>query len=1009
MIWIMGIASLSLKICESGEVELAGADGVSASKWETLYEERSQWWSFQTLSNPEVPEIMQKGGAIDGIDPIDRFILEKLEANGLEPASRARRTTLVRRLAFALTGLPPRASLIDDFLANRSPEAWERVVDRMLVSPHFGERWARHWMDVVRYAETYGYEWDIWAKGAWRYRDYLIRAFNQDVPFDQLVREHIAGDLLERPRIDRDLGINESLIGPMFFQMGEKRHDDSLSFNGARQDMVDDQIDAFSKAFQGLTMSCARCHDHKLDPVSQREYYALAGVFMSSRWATNTVDLPERNASEIAELKRIKAELQPLLAERFIREFEGFPDDLVALDAEGQYPQMKRLLEARAKTAPTLEDPLYPWIEIVAALGAGKSVAAAWRDMAKKYAAESRRRRKDNEENLRIVADFRRGIPDGWSVDGVGLRDIVPCGDFTVALTGEKAVESLLPGGLFTNALSPRLNGVVRSPFLRAFEKPKISFEITGGGDASHRTVFDNEFLTEHQNFLERDALGWMWLHTRHTLKDRRINIEIATKTSNPNYPPRDGKCSGCTPERIADPNSWFGLTRVAIHDKDFTPHDSLSRFSGLFESNDPKTLQELARRYDEWFGAALNAWREDRSTEDDVALINWLLAGGLLSNRYADANATDDRIGNLVMQYRKTEERLEIPWTVNGMADHDPGFDCRLDIRGNYNDPGAQVPRGYPRLLAGLQNESKSDGSGRRELAELIANPANPLTARVFVNRVWHWLFGTGIVATPSNFGHLGQLPSHPKLLDYLAQRFMREGWSLKQLIRQIVGTQAWRQDGHTTESALALDPDNRLLSYYPLRRLEAEAIRDSIIATSGRLDPRLYGRSVFPYRETETEANREKRLYRGPLDGDGRRSVYMRISIMEPPPFLAAFNQPDPKISVGRRDVTSTVEQSLALLNGPLAFQQAEQWARRLIEPQEDGDADPIQRLGRMFWEAFSRRPTAAETIRWRQAAEEFAHAHRVPNDDLMTSIEVWTAVAHAIYNTKEFIYVR
>ena len=285
--------------------------------WEIQYKERLGWWSLQPIVEPKVPSVQDTKWSDQ---PIDRFILAKLEDHDLRPAERTTKRTLARRLSFALTGLPPKLNEMQAFIDDEAPRAYETLLDRLFDSPHFGERWARHWMDVVRYTDTYGYEWDMPAKGSWRYRDYLTRAFNSDVPFDQLVREQIAGDLLEEPRINTAERINESLIGPMFYQMGENRHGDSSEFNGIHQEMLDNKIDVFSKAFQAMTIACARCHDHKLDAIEQREYYALAGSFMSSRWVTNTVDLPERNAEVISDLKELKAKLQPLLADLWLED-----------------------------------------------------------------------------------------------------------------------------------------------------------------------------------------------------------------------------------------------------------------------------------------------------------------------------------------------------------------------------------------------------------------------------------------------------------------------------------------------------------------------------------------------------------------------------------------------------------------------------------------------------------------------------------------------------------------
>ena len=996
-------------------------------QWEAVYRERRGWWSFQPLAPVVVPEA---AGHDVSFGPIDRFIQAKLAESGLEPAPEADRTTLVRRLSFALTGLPPSEALLDSALRASGPDWWGRLVDRVLASPHFGERFARHWMDIARFSETYGYEWDLWAKGAWRYRDYLIRAFNLDLPYDDFVREHVAGDLLEEPRLNTDEGINESLVGPMFFQMGEKRHDDTLVFNGIHQDMVDDLIDSFSKAFQGLTLSCARCHDHKLDPLSQREYYALAGIFMSSRWVTNTLDLPERNAVALETLRAIKAELQPLVATSWLSDLERFDEDLLAASertadeeqdetltgSATRAAKLAGLLEDSAKTlsavtpetgkASPLEDPLFVWTQLLARDAAGEPVESVWLELKAAYTEAAARRQAENDASLQIIADFRDGIPPGWSVDGVGLETVVPCGDFVVALDGDGVVESLLEGGLFTHSLSPRLNGAVRTPYLLHYDQPRISFEQVGGEFSAHRTVFDNEFLTEHQQKLHPGSSGWLSLRTHHTLKERRAYIEFATKTSNPNFPPRIGKCRECTPEVVGDPRSWFGLTRVALHDEGFTPQDTLSRFLGLFSGDAPQTLSAAAARYTSWWTSAVTAWRDERATSDDVWLVNWLLARDLLDQKPERGDGTS----RLLARYRDAERRVATPQTVNGMIDNDPGYDYPLDLAGDYDRPGERVPRGFPQLLVGQDGVVRAKGSGRRELADVIADPANPLTARVFVNRVWYWLFGTGIVDTPSNFGHVGGQPSHPELLDHLAGRFIAEGWSIKRLVRAIVTTRTWRQSGQASPAALELDPLARNLAFFPMRRLEAEAIRDALLATSGRLDARLYGPSALVY-VGDVEEGTLKRVYVGAAAADRRRSVYTRVSIMDPPAFLAAFNQPDPKIPTGRRDVTSTPAQSLALLNGSEANAQAEQWARALIEV---GHQTPADRLEHMFLRAFGRRPMSAEIARWGAAVDDFAGTELgggavVRSESLMSSVPLWQAIAHALYNTKEFIYVR
>lgn len=291
---------------------------------------------------------------------------------------------------------------------------------------------------------------------------------------------------------------------------------------------------------------------------------------------------------------------------------------------------------------------------------------------------------------------------------------------------------------------------------------------------------------------------------------------------------------------------------------------------------------------------------------------------------------------------------------------------------------------------------------SGRRQLAKQIASPANPLTARVMVNRIWHHLFGTGIVRSVDDFGHVGDLPSHPELLDHLAGQFMEDGWSMKRLIRAIVLSRTFQASHTASAESRAVDPSDRLLQHYPARRMEAEAIRDSILAVSGRLDDQLYGPSIQPYRESEYA---DRRLFPGPLDGNGRRSIYIKNNLMEAPKFLGAFNFPGGKVAQGRRDVTNVPAQALALLNDPFVQQQADFWATKLIART---DSDVPQRIQHVFVTALQRAPTAEELQRVQQFAQDLAELHQVAASDVMRSQAVWKDLIHSVYNMKEFIYI-
>lgn len=349
------------------------ANEAAETLWKMIFEDRRRWWSLQPVRPVAPPKV---NDASWEKNRADAFVFAKLKEKGLWPAPSASATDLLRRLSFVLTGLPPRPDQVTPFVqayANDPDRATAALVDELLASPHFGERFARRWMDVARYGDTYGNEFDFAAKGSWRYRDYLIRAFNNDVGFDQFLKEHIAGDLLETPRIDRELALNESLIGTMFLHLGENRNDDSLNFEGVHQEMINNKIDAFSKGFLATTVACARCHDHKLDAISQRDYFALASVFMTPRWQMRSIDREERNGAAIAKLKALRQSVRASLADNWRSQADRFAEELAAaftVAKDGPSPVVAARSEKWRKAFPLpAENAKPPAIDDLAALG----------------------------------------------------------------------------------------------------------------------------------------------------------------------------------------------------------------------------------------------------------------------------------------------------------------------------------------------------------------------------------------------------------------------------------------------------------------------------------------------------------------------------------------------------------------------------------------------------------------------------------------------------------------
>lgn len=1014
--------------------ESAAAPAPSGESWQQTLEERRAWWSIQPVRRPDVPSVQNGQWSAH---PVDRFLLAALESQGLAPVAAADPHTLLRRLTLVLTGLPPSAEEQATFLhdwnqargesASDDPQAAvERLVDRLLASPHFGERFARHWLDVVRFSETHGNEWNYEVHHAWRYRDYLIRAFNDDLPYDQFVREHLAGDLLPEPRRNRDEQFNESVIGTAFYRFGEANHDDCIALRQIGFDLADNQIDTLSKAFQATTIACARCHNHKLDAISTEDYYALLGILRSSRQVSHTIDAPAVNAEPIARLREIKTQLRGEIAERWQHDATELAHYLLAAQAKrvGQ-PTLEELaagldsvrlekwVAALAVEKAPPDDPLSAWR--AAATADQSQLPAKWRELVAEH------QRLDDERTasagqFTTYADFRQGEHAGWQVGGQALR--VPpsgSGDFVVGVAGnsvagnsakgDEVLLAVLPAGCFTHSVSDKLNGTLRSPVLAATHK-YLSFQVLGQRSSALRLVSNNCQLN-YKNYkaLTSGDLTWITLAIPDDATSLRTYAELMTMFDNPKFPDQLSALGGDTAnyklpwETAAEnPRSYFGITQAVLHDGAEPPPAELTHLRRLYATAEPTTLAELAKSYADIIGAAVQAWQADRATDDDVRWLNALLRAGLLTN----STAGSPRLSSLVTEYRSIEAGLSLPRVVPGLADFGPGFDQQVLLRGDCSRPGEVVPRRYLEALSVSTAPFAATGSGRLELAQRIASADNPLTARVMVNRIWHHLFGTGLVRTVDDFGHVGELPSHPELLDYLAANFVDEGWSVKRLVRSLVLTEAFRAANRPGDGAAEIDPQNRLLAHYPARRMEAETIRDSILATSGRLDLKQFGMSIQPFRAQE---NADRRLFPGPLDGAGRRSIYIKNNLMEPPKFLSAFDLPGGKVSRGRRDVTNVPAQALALLNDPFVLGQADEWATRLIARDDSGVA---ARIDAVFAQALGRAPTSEEQQRFEQAVATLAGLHEVPMADVLQSRDVWRDVAHSVFNLKEFIYI-
>ena len=846
-----------------------------------LAERKAKHWAWKPISHFDPPNVGESFHDSHSPTDIDKFVLAKLIEKGLPHAPAADRRTLLRRVYFALIGLPPTPAEADEFIADKAPtrEALSRVVDRLLDSPHFGERWARHWLDLVRYAETLGHEFDYPLHHAHQYRDYVIRALNADVPYDRFVVEHVAGDLLGREmgrsgdgekknptttppphppttfhaRLHPTDGYNESLLATGFWFLGEDKHApvDAKAEQAAR---IDNQLDVFTRTFLGLTVACARCHDHKFDAISTQDYYALAGFMQSSRRQTAYLDPHGKIDAAVAELKRSRGETASTSKISKVREvasnstlFEDF-------------------------TSTTFVDLQHP-------------------------------RRENSELGTRNSELAARWYATGWAFgDGPNRNGVAHSGE-----------------------LHPRLRGVLRSPTF-TITQPQILYRLAGQ-NARVRLVLDGYQMMDFSGLLfggttfdvKTDG-KWVWHRQGGDLQNhigRRAYIEL-----------------------IDDGDGWIAC-------------ESIWFTSG---GPEPKVLPDEP------------APLADKPAEAQIAIPEPLRAIAI-----CDGNAVNEHVF----------------------------------IRGSHKNLGPEVVRRNLEAFDGIDQPIVDHelGSGRLQLAlRLIDAKTNPFVPRVAVNRVWHHLFGRGLVESVDNFGVLGKEPTHPELLDHLAESFVADGWSLKRLIRRIVLTNTWQMSSEA--SANESDPQNLWLRHFPMRRLEGEAIRDSMLLVAGRLNRQSLGPSV-PVNLTAFMQGRGRPGNSGPLDGDGRRSIYTSINRNFLSPMMLAFDTPIPFTTIGRRNVSNVPAQALILMNDPFVLDMAKRWAERSLK--EQPDLSPEARIERLYLESFTRSPTDAERADDLAFLQEQAKSLNLPAEAWPKHAQPWTDLCHVLFNVKEFVFVK
>ncbi|HEY3900629.1 MAG TPA: DUF1553 domain-containing protein [Chthoniobacter sp.] len=787
-------------------------------------------WSLKPVTRPEVPKVKETKAVRN---PLDAFVLAKLEEKGLTLSPEADRLTLIRRLSFDLIGLPPTPEEVDAFVKDKSKDAYEKLVDRLLASPHYGERWGRHWLDIVHYGDTHGFDRDKRRPHEWPYRDYVIKSFNEDKPYSRFVQEQLAGDVLFPGNTDALIGTGFITAGPWDFESQMELREGTVEREKAREIDRNDMIIQTMGTFASLTVHCARCHDHKFDPIPQKDYYRLDAVF-----------------SGIERKDRIYADAA----------------------AEKRATLVKRLAEI-AQTLP-----------------AGWSSAIAPKEDTAKW----------------VQIDLGKSVP---------LTEI--------RLVAARPIDSEKDGFGFP-----------------------LRFTVAVSDDA---TFAKSDMLVDHTlvDFPNPGATTVKIPATGKTARYVRVASPLLYKKSNDSYLMAFGEIE----VESEGQNVAFGAP--------VTASDSLEA-----PSWSPKFLTD-------GFDGRL-----------------WL--------RFPDDYDVRDHAVKAVDEYTSLAKQLAAlpePKEFYGFESI-PARKISVLKRGDVTKPIEEVTAGAPSCVEGIHVEfptgPENEGKRRAALAEWITDAKNPLTRRSIVNRVWQYHFGRGIVATPSDFGRNGIAPTNLELLDYLATEFVKDGESIKKLTRLIVSSATYKQSSANNEKAEAIDADNLLLWRQNRARLEAEEVRDSVLAVSGKLDPKMGGPAYEPFHFVDDKSPVYDHLDIASINNpvNWRRAVYRFAVRSVPDPFLECLDCADPSINTPVRTSTITALQSLAMLNDPFMLKQSENFAERLGKMAKS----PAEQVRAGFRLAFGRVPTAAETS---------ALVPVIDKEGLPTFCRV-------LFNTNEFFFV-
>ncbi|MBL8864640.1 MAG: DUF1553 domain-containing protein [Planctomycetia bacterium] len=847
------------------------------------------WWSLRPLQGTGVRG--QESGKT-----IDDFVLLKLKEKGLRPSPEADRRTLIRRLSFDLIGLPPTPEEIDAFVKDASPNAYEKLVDRLLASPHHGERWARHWLDVVHFGETHGYDKDKPRPNAWPYRDYVIRAFNADKPYARFVQEQIAGDVLFPGTVDGIEALGFLAAGPWDFighaELPESKIDGKIARHLDRDDFVSNTMGTFTS----LTVHCAQCHNHKFDPISQEEYYALQAVFAAIDRTDRAYDADPKVAARRAELETKR---------------KSAGDRIAALEAQARTKAGAEFAELERRIADG------------AKVGSGKKPEYGYHSAIEAKQDRTKWVQVDLGANVKLDRVVLRGCDDDFNKIGAGFGFPVR---FKVELSDDADFNRSIV--VVDHTSKDHANPLTAPVNIAIDGKAGRYLRVT----ATKLAPRQNDYIFALAELEAYDAAGTNVARGKAVTALDSIEAPVRWRKSN-------------LTDGIAAPGPKLVAGEIAKLSKQ--RDEWLTKALG----DDAKTLAALRGELDSADGELKTM------TARQVAYIGTAFRG---SGNFAGTGGTPREI--------------------------------RLLPRGDITKPGKAVAPGALAAL-GVPFELKpnaAEGERRAALAKWLTHPDNPLAWRSIVNRVWQYHFGRGLVDTPNDFGRMGQLPTHPELLDWLAVEFRNGGGSLKKLHKLIVMSATYRQVSTDNPSFAKLDANNQYLWRQNRRKLEAEAVRDSILVVAGKLDRTMGGPSFqdFVVEKPEHSPHYQYHLH-DPEDAKAHRRAVYRFTVRSKlQPFMASFDCADPSLNVEKRNESLSPQQALALMNNRLSLAMAKHFAARVEKLANDtgGQVSAAFRL------ALGRDPTATET----DSLAAYAKEHGLAN------------ACRAILNLNEFVFV-